>query len=178
MRGINYAKESLDPARYVVSLARVSLHSPPEHYRLRNHDLLTSLDVLSTGSYLRLPACIKVSSNLAPPPSGFNVCITENNCSSGPFNRHGSNQNAFIHGKPHSISFARRGIHTSGDDAASYRYVIGGEPILRLTSVQLMDGSILRLLNCSKSLSVFGGPRRMMDGFLWASNFCLTYEEI
>jgi len=28
--------------------------------RLRNHDLLTSLDVLTTGSYLRLPTCIKV----------------------------------------------------------------------------------------------------------------------
>ncbi|TFK44507.1 mediator complex subunit MED14-domain-containing protein [Crucibulum laeve] len=41
MRGLNYAKESLDPAR------------------LRNHDLLTSLDVLTTGSYLRLPTCIK-----------------------------------------------------------------------------------------------------------------------
>ncbi|RXW15427.1 hypothetical protein EST38_g10430 [Candolleomyces aberdarensis] len=27
--------------------------------RLRNHDLLTSLDVLTTGSYLRLPTCIK-----------------------------------------------------------------------------------------------------------------------
>ncbi|PFH52047.1 hypothetical protein AMATHDRAFT_74540 [Amanita thiersii Skay4041] len=41
IRGLNYAKESLDPAR------------------LRNHDLLTSLDVLSTGTYLRLPTCIK-----------------------------------------------------------------------------------------------------------------------
>lgn len=28
--------------------------------RLRNHDLLTSLDVLSTGSYRRLPTSIKV----------------------------------------------------------------------------------------------------------------------
>lgn len=41
IRGLNYAKESLDPAR------------------LRNHDLLTSLDVLTTGSYLRLPTIIK-----------------------------------------------------------------------------------------------------------------------
>ncbi|RDB24861.1 Mediator of RNA polymerase II transcription subunit 14 [Hypsizygus marmoreus] len=41
MEGLKYARESLDPAR------------------LRNHDLLTSLDVLTTGSYLRLPTCIK-----------------------------------------------------------------------------------------------------------------------
>ncbi|CAK5281368.1 unnamed protein product [Mycena citricolor] len=38
---LNYAKESLDPAR------------------LRNHDLLTSLDVLTTGSYHGLPTGIK-----------------------------------------------------------------------------------------------------------------------
>ncbi|KDR75325.1 hypothetical protein GALMADRAFT_249364 [Galerina marginata CBS 339.88] len=41
IRGLTFGKESLDPAR------------------LRNHDLLTSLDVLTTGSYLRLPTCIK-----------------------------------------------------------------------------------------------------------------------
>ncbi|KAI0072724.1 MED14-domain-containing protein [Panus rudis PR-1116 ss-1] len=41
IRGLKYAKESLDPAR------------------LRNHDLLTSLDVLTTGAYRRLPAVIK-----------------------------------------------------------------------------------------------------------------------
>ncbi|KAI0633692.1 MED14-domain-containing protein [Trametes polyzona] len=39
--GLKYGKESLDPAR------------------LRNHDLLTSLDVLTTGTYRRLPTCIK-----------------------------------------------------------------------------------------------------------------------
>ncbi|KAF8909892.1 MED14-domain-containing protein [Mucidula mucida] len=39
--GINFAREGLDPAR------------------LRNHDLLTSLDVLTTGSYRRLPTVIK-----------------------------------------------------------------------------------------------------------------------
>ncbi|EIW78720.1 MED14-domain-containing protein [Coniophora puteana RWD-64-598 SS2] len=43
MRGLTYAKESLDPAR------------------LRNHDLLTSLDVLTTGTYRRLPTGIKKS---------------------------------------------------------------------------------------------------------------------
>uniref|UniRef100_A0A8H8CQ10 Mediator of RNA polymerase II transcription subunit 14 n=1 Tax=Psilocybe cubensis TaxID=181762 RepID=A0A8H8CQ10_PSICU len=48
IRGLNYGKESLDPAR------------------LRNHDLLTSLDVLTKGSYLRLPTCIK---KLAIPPT-------------------------------------------------------------------------------------------------------------
>ncbi|KAF8637952.1 hypothetical protein AX16_010585 [Volvariella volvacea WC 439] len=41
MRAIQVTKDALDPAR------------------LRNHDLLTSLDVLTTGSYLRLPTCIK-----------------------------------------------------------------------------------------------------------------------
>ncbi|EPT02595.1 hypothetical protein FOMPIDRAFT_1035808 [Fomitopsis schrenkii] len=41
IHGLKYAKESLDPAR------------------LRNHDLLTSLDVLTTGSYRRLPSAIK-----------------------------------------------------------------------------------------------------------------------
>lgn len=45
MTGLIYAKESLDPAR------------------LRNHDLLTSLDVLTAGSYLRLPTAIKVRPN-------------------------------------------------------------------------------------------------------------------
>ncbi|KAI5116984.1 hypothetical protein M0805_001593 [Coniferiporia weirii] len=41
VNAITFAKESLAPAR------------------LRNHDLLTSLDVLTTGSYLRLPSQIK-----------------------------------------------------------------------------------------------------------------------
>ncbi|KAF8629115.1 hypothetical protein AX17_005701 [Amanita inopinata Kibby_2008] len=41
IRSLSFARESLDPAR------------------LRNHDLLTSLDVLTFGSYLRLPTCIK-----------------------------------------------------------------------------------------------------------------------
>ncbi|TDL22587.1 MED14-domain-containing protein [Rickenella mellea] len=41
INGITFVKESLAPAR------------------LRNHDLLTSLDVLTTGSYLRLPTIIK-----------------------------------------------------------------------------------------------------------------------
>ncbi|TFY60186.1 hypothetical protein EVJ58_g5313 [Rhodofomes roseus] len=41
IHGLKYAKESLDPAR------------------LRNHDLLTSLDVLTTGSYRRLPSTIQ-----------------------------------------------------------------------------------------------------------------------
>lgn len=31
------------------------------HYRLRNHDLLTALDVLTHGTYLRLPTQIKVN---------------------------------------------------------------------------------------------------------------------
>ncbi|KAJ7078861.1 mediator complex subunit MED14-domain-containing protein [Mycena belliarum] len=48
MRGLTYAKESLDPAR------------------LRNHDLLTSLDVLTTGSYQGLPTGIKKM--IIPPP--------------------------------------------------------------------------------------------------------------
>ncbi|KAI0356373.1 MED14-domain-containing protein [Trametes cingulata] len=39
--GLKYGRDSLDPAR------------------LRNHDLLTSLDVLTTGTYRRLPSCIK-----------------------------------------------------------------------------------------------------------------------
>ncbi|KAH6914203.1 mediator complex subunit MED14-domain-containing protein [Coprinopsis sp. MPI-PUGE-AT-0042] len=41
VRALTASKDNLDPAR------------------LRNHDLLTSLDVLTTGSYLRLPTCIK-----------------------------------------------------------------------------------------------------------------------
>ncbi|RDX48026.1 MED14-domain-containing protein [Lentinus brumalis] len=46
--GLKYGRDSLDPAR------------------LRNHDLLTSLDVLTTGTYRRLPACIK---ELVIPPT-------------------------------------------------------------------------------------------------------------
>lgn len=41
INGLKYARDSLDPAR------------------LRNHDLLTSLDVLTSGSYRRLPTAIK-----------------------------------------------------------------------------------------------------------------------
>lgn len=33
-------------------------------YRLRNHDLLTSLDVLTTGRYRRLPSGIKVQQHI------------------------------------------------------------------------------------------------------------------
>ena len=57
MRGLTYAKESLDPARYTsLFIHTLQLLIYP---RLRNHDLLTSLDVLTTGSYLRLPSAIK-----------------------------------------------------------------------------------------------------------------------
>lgn len=58
IRGLNYAKESLDPARFISLLSnfdRLNIFC-----RLRNHDLLTSLDVLTAGSYLRLPTIIKV----------------------------------------------------------------------------------------------------------------------
>ncbi|KAI0248188.1 mediator complex subunit MED14-domain-containing protein [Lactifluus subvellereus] len=48
VHGLTYARDSLDGAR------------------LRNHDLLTSLDVLTTGSYQRLPTVIKKS--MIPPP--------------------------------------------------------------------------------------------------------------
>ncbi|KAJ3733741.1 MED14-domain-containing protein [Lentinula guzmanii] len=47
IQGLTYARESLDPAR------------------LRNHDLLTSLDVLTFGTYKRLPTRIKKS--IIPP---------------------------------------------------------------------------------------------------------------
>ena len=62
MNGLIYAKESLDPARYAYLISttiseQVMLKT---NDRLRNHDLLTSLDVLTTGSYLRLPTAIKV----------------------------------------------------------------------------------------------------------------------
>ncbi|KIK79206.1 hypothetical protein PAXRUDRAFT_161917 [Paxillus rubicundulus Ve08.2h10] len=43
MSGLTYSRQSLDPAR------------------LRNHDLLTSLDVLTSGTYKRLPSVIKKS---------------------------------------------------------------------------------------------------------------------
>lgn len=48
VKALHYGKESLNPAK------------------LRNHDLLTSLDVLTSGSYLRLPTCIK--NVVIPPP--------------------------------------------------------------------------------------------------------------
>ncbi|KAK2467838.1 hypothetical protein APHAL10511_000133 [Amanita phalloides] len=47
IKALDYTRELLDPAR------------------LRNHDLLTSLDVLTFGSYLRLPTCIRKS--VVPP---------------------------------------------------------------------------------------------------------------
>ncbi|KAG2126062.1 mediator complex subunit MED14-domain-containing protein [Suillus clintonianus] len=58
MRGLTYAKESLDPAR------------------LRNHDLLTSLDVLTTGTYQRLPSGIKKSIVPITPLSDAEVVST------------------------------------------------------------------------------------------------------
>lgn len=62
MHGLNYARESLDPARYVARHLLEPTGKPTITIsRLRNHDLLTSLDVLTTGSYRRLPTCIKVS---------------------------------------------------------------------------------------------------------------------
>jgi hypothetical protein len=59
MKGLTYAKEILDPARYR-NITRP--HACPHVLcrRLRNHDLLTSLDVLTTGAYQRLPSGIKV----------------------------------------------------------------------------------------------------------------------
>ena len=54
IHGLKYAKDSLDPAR------------------LRNHDLLTSLDVLTTGSYRRLPSAIKVMLPTKSPQHSLN----------------------------------------------------------------------------------------------------------
>ncbi|KAF9484518.1 MED14-domain-containing protein [Pholiota conissans] len=58
VRALTQAKENLDPAR------------------LRNHDLLTSLDVLTTGSYLRLPTCIKKLAIPIPPLTDVEVAKT------------------------------------------------------------------------------------------------------
>ncbi|KAH7915167.1 mediator complex subunit MED14-domain-containing protein [Hygrophoropsis aurantiaca] len=58
MRGLTFAKESLDPAR------------------LRNHDLLTSLDVLTSGTYKRLPSGIKKSIIPIPPLTDAEVAKT------------------------------------------------------------------------------------------------------
>ncbi|KAF9242015.1 mediator complex subunit MED14-domain-containing protein [Melanogaster broomeanus] len=58
MAGITYARESLDPAR------------------LRNHDLLTSLDVLTSGTYKRLPSGIKKSIVPIPPLTDAEVLKT------------------------------------------------------------------------------------------------------
>ncbi|KAH9963764.1 mediator complex subunit MED14-domain-containing protein [Russula dissimulans] len=57
VRGLTYARDSLDGAR------------------LRNHDLLTSLDVLTTGSYRRLPTMIKKS--IIPPPRLTDVQVSK-----------------------------------------------------------------------------------------------------
>ncbi|KAL4077046.1 mediator complex subunit MED14-domain-containing protein [Scleroderma yunnanense] len=54
---LTYAKESLDPAR------------------LRNHDLLTSLDVLTSGTYKRLPSAIKKA--IIPEPLLTDVEVTK-----------------------------------------------------------------------------------------------------
>ncbi|KAI6045803.1 mediator complex subunit MED14-domain-containing protein [Pisolithus marmoratus] len=57
---LTFAKESLDPAR------------------LRNHDLLTSLDVLTSGTYKRLPSAIKEYFIPVPPLSDAEVLKTLN----------------------------------------------------------------------------------------------------
>ncbi|KAH7889201.1 mediator complex subunit MED14-domain-containing protein [Phlebopus sp. FC_14] len=56
--GLTYARQSLDPAR------------------LRNHDLLTSLDVLTSGTYKRLPSGIKKSIVPIPPLTDAEVIKT------------------------------------------------------------------------------------------------------
>ncbi|KAF8447165.1 mediator complex subunit MED14-domain-containing protein [Boletus edulis BED1] len=56
--GLAYSRESLDPAR------------------LRNHDLLTSLDVLTSGTYKRLPSGIKKSIIPVPPLTDTEVIKT------------------------------------------------------------------------------------------------------
>ncbi|KAF8552437.1 MED14-domain-containing protein [Imleria badia] len=56
--GLTYSRESLDPAR------------------LRNHDLLTSLDVLTSGTYKRLPTGIKKSIIPTPPLTDAEVIKT------------------------------------------------------------------------------------------------------
>ncbi|KAG6898141.1 hypothetical protein C0992_004857 [Termitomyces sp. T32_za158] len=62
MEGLKYARESLDPARSIILQVSVANeYLTTANIRLRNHDLLTSLDVLTTGSYLRLPTCIAKS---------------------------------------------------------------------------------------------------------------------
>ncbi|KAG6886292.1 hypothetical protein C0993_006702 [Termitomyces sp. T159_Od127] len=62
MEGLKYARESLDPARSIIlQICVANEYLTPANNRLRNHDLLTSLDVLTTGSYLRLPTCIAKS---------------------------------------------------------------------------------------------------------------------
>jgi len=62
VRELTYVRDSLDGARYIlIILFCLWTHMDPLLYcRLRNHDLLTSLDVLTTGSYRRLPTMIKV----------------------------------------------------------------------------------------------------------------------
>ena len=62
IHGLTYARDSLDGAR-CVALSLQAKHAPIcvlMDNRLRNHDLLTSLDVLTTGSYRRLPTTIRV----------------------------------------------------------------------------------------------------------------------
>ena len=62
INGLTYARNSLDGARYDALSPQLN-HAPIcalVDNRLRNHDLLTSLDVLTTGSYRRLPTIIKV----------------------------------------------------------------------------------------------------------------------
>ena len=60
VRGLTDARDSLDGARYNLNYPQLDRLISMHAHRLRNHDLLTSLDVLTTGSYRRLPTMIKV----------------------------------------------------------------------------------------------------------------------
>jgi mediator of RNA polymerase II transcription subunit 14 len=62
VRGLTDARDSLDGARCVIDFVQYSTLTKYARAldRLRNHDLFTSLDVLTTGSYRRLPTIIKV----------------------------------------------------------------------------------------------------------------------
>lgn len=120
MSGLNYAKESLDPARFVALLLEAILCS--QQNRLRNHDLLTSLDVLTTGSYLRLPTCIKVLQNLSD-EALFSHCMLENGRPSAAIDGFRSSQNTLGHGRCHPVSFAHDRDDSSRDVSTSHRYI-------------------------------------------------------
>jgi mediator of RNA polymerase II transcription subunit 14 len=85
IHALTSSRDSLDGARYDASVTHPLICVLMDN-RLRNHDLLTSLDVLTTGSYRRLPTIIKVwTYSLVQLAESLTMAIESHHTTSSPY---------------------------------------------------------------------------------------------